>query len=87
MYRIRSYLRKKKVINDEQCQELNHCPIPARANSKFKEFLEADKNPQFLLKVAKALEEAPETTHMNKQFAKSIKDFLLQQPGGTVIYS
>ena len=48
----------------------------ADANSLFYQFLRNDPAPETLEAAAKVLKEAPNTTNMNKSFAKNIEDFL-----------
>ena len=73
---IRSDLYEGKVITLGQKQQLDSSLSVAAANDLFHQFLCADPAAATLLAAARVLREAPNTTNMNKQFAKAIVDFL-----------
>ena len=74
---IRSNLHKEGIINLEQKQQLdNSSSSVAAANDLFYQFLCSDPTPETLLAAAKVLNEAPDTTNMNRRFAKEIEHFL-----------
>ena len=79
--RIRFKLETDGVINTDQRQQLNQCGTKSEANTKFREILLNDPAPETLLAAADVLETAPDTTNMNKNFAKAIRRFI--QPEGT----
>ena len=73
---IRFDLECERVISQGQRQQLDDALSVAAANDLFYQFLHNDPAPKTLGAAAKALQEAPDTTNMNKHFAKVIKDFL-----------
>ena len=82
---IRFDLERKHVISQEQRERLDNALTVAAANSLFHQFLHNDPAPETLEAAAKVLQEAPNTTNMNKKFAKIIEDFLplkVTTPGG-----
>ena len=82
---IRFDLELEQVISLGQRQQLDSALSVADANSLFYQFLRNDPAPKTLEAAAKVLQEAPNTTNMNKKFAKVIEDFLplkVTSPGG-----
>ena len=79
--RIRFKLETDGVIDTDQRQQLDQCGTQSEANSVFREILLNDPTTQTLLAAADVLETAPDTTNMNKDFAKAIRQFI--QPEGT----
>ena len=82
---IRFDLEREQVISQGQRQQLDTALSVADANSLFYQFLHNDPAPKTLGAAAKVLQEAPNTTNMNKKFAKVIEDFLslkVTSPGG-----
>ena len=75
-FAIRSNLRQKRIINLGQNQQLDSSLSVAAANDLFYQFLCSDPTPEKLLAAAKVLSEAPDTTSMNRRFAKEIEQFL-----------
>ena len=75
-FAIRSNLRQKRIINLGQNQQLDSSLNVAAANDLFYQFLCSDPTPETLLAAAKVLSETPDTTNMNKRFAKEIEHFL-----------
>ena len=73
---IRFDLEHQHVISQGQRQQLDSALSPAAANDLFHQFLRNDPAPKTLKAAAKVLKEAPDTTNMNKSFAKDIEDFL-----------
>ena len=73
---IRFDLEREHVISQGQRQQLDSALSVADANSLFYQFLHNDPAPETLEAAAKVLKEAPDTTNMNKRFAKVIEDFL-----------
>ena len=73
---IRFDLEHEHVISQGQRQQLDSALSVAAANDLFYQFLHNDPAPETLEAAAKVLKEAPNTTNMNKKFAKVIKDFL-----------
>ena len=75
-FAIRSNLRQKRIINLGQNQQLDSSLNVAAANDLFYQFLCSDPTPETLSATAKVLSETPDTTNMNKRFAKEIEQFL-----------
>ena len=73
---IRSNLHKERIINLGQKQQLDSSSSVAAANELFYQFLCSDPTPETLLAAAKVLSETPDTTNMNRKFAKEIEHFL-----------
>ena len=73
---ISSDLCQKGIINLGQTQQLDSSLSVAAANGLFHQFLCSDPTPETLLAAAKVLNEAPDTTNMNRKFAKEIEQFL-----------
>ena len=73
---IRSDLYEGKAIRLGQKQQLDSPLSEAAANDLFHQFLCADPAAATLLAAARVLRGAPDTTHMNKEFAKAIVHFL-----------
>ena len=72
---ISSKLEREKVIDKDQKQQRDKCQSNASANELFHQFLCEDPAPETLKGAVKVLENAPETTNMNKKCAKAIEDF------------
>ena len=82
---IRFDLELEHVISKGQRQQLDSTLSVADANNLFYQFLYNDPSPVTLAAAAKVLKKAPNTTNMNKAFAKVIEDFLhleVTSPGG-----
>ena len=82
---VRFDLEHQRVISLGQRQQLDSASSVAAANSLFYQFLHNDPAPETLEAAAKVLKEAPNTTNMNKRFAKVIEEFLsldATSPGG-----
>ena len=75
---IRFDLEREHVISQGQRQQLDNALSVADANDLFYQFLHNDPAPKTLETAAKILQKAPNTTKMNKKFAKVIEDFLSQ---------
>ena len=75
---IRFDLEREHVISQGQRQQLDSTSSAAAANDLFYQFLHNDPAPETLGAAAKVLQEAPNTTNMNKKFANVIEDFLSQ---------
>ena len=73
---IRFDPESQHVISQEQRQQLDNASSTTAANNLFFQFLHNDPAPETLEAAAKVLKEAPDTTNMNKKFAKIIEDFL-----------
>ena len=73
---IRFDLERQHVISQGQRQQLDNASSTTAANNLFYQFLQNDPAPETLEAAAKVLKEAPDTTNMNKKFAKVIEDFL-----------
>ena len=80
---IRFDLKRGRVISQGQREQLDYALSVADANDLFYQFLHDDPAPKTLEAAAKVLKEAPNTTNMNKRFAKVIEDFL-SLPGGYI---
>ena len=76
VYVIRSDLYEGKAIKLGQKQQLNSSLNVAAANDLFRQFLCEDPAAETLLAAARVLREAPDTTNLNKKFAKAIMHFL-----------
>ena len=75
-YVVRFDLVHEHVISQGRRQQLDSTSSVADANDLFYQFLHNDPAPKTLKAAAKVLKEAPNTTNMNKSFAKVIEDFL-----------
>ena len=73
---ICSDLYEGKAISLGQKQQLNSSLSVAAANDLFRQFLCDDPAAATLQAAARVLREAPDTTNMNKRFAKAIVHFL-----------
>ena len=73
---IRFDLEREHVISQGQREQLDNSLTVAAANDLFHQFLHKDPATKTLEAAAKVLKEAPNTTGMNKKFAKDIEDFL-----------
>ena len=73
---VRFDLEREHAITQGQRQQLDSTSSVADANDLFYQFLYNDPAPKTLEAAAKVLEKAPNTTNMNKMFAKVIEDFL-----------
>ena len=73
---MRFKLETNGAIKTYQRQQLDRCGTQAEANSEFREILLQDATSETLLAVAGTLETAPDTSNMNKKFAKAIRQFL-----------
>ena len=78
---IRFDLECQHVISEDQRQQLDSALSVAAANNLFYQFLHDDPAPETLKAAAKVLRESPNTTNVNKRFAKVIEDFLSTSPG------
>ena len=73
---VRFDLEREHVISQGQRERLDSALTVAAANNLSYEFLHNDPSPETLEAAAKVLKESPNTTKMNKRFAKVIEDFL-----------
>ena len=73
---VRFDLERQHVISQGQRQQLDKALSVADTNDLFYQFLHNDPSPETLEAAAKVLMEAPNTTNMNRRFAKVIEDFL-----------
>ena len=69
-------LEREHVISQGQRQQLDSALSVADANDLFYQFLRNDPASVTLEAAAKVLKEVPNTTNVNKRFAKVIEDFL-----------
>ena len=73
---VRFDLEREHAISHGQRQQLDSASSVNAANNLFYQFLHNDPAPETLEAAAKVVKEAPNTTNMNRSFAKVIEDFL-----------